>query len=70
MTTDLGRPARTRADRRFGGESQMTALYSAVERSDFQLARLLIERAAEHDDPPGGGGGRRCQRAGVYHRTR
>jgi ankyrin repeat protein len=34
----------------WGGESQMTALYSAVERSDLRLAELLIERGAERDD--------------------
>jgi ankyrin repeat protein len=34
----------------WGGESQMTALYSAVERSDVGLARLLIDRGAERDD--------------------
>jgi ankyrin repeat protein len=34
----------------WGGESQMTALYSTVERSDLQLARLLIDHGAERDD--------------------
>jgi ankyrin repeat protein len=34
----------------WGGESQMTALYSAVERRDLELGRLLIERGAERDE--------------------
>jgi ankyrin repeat protein len=34
----------------WGGESQMTALYSTVERRDLQLARLLLDRGAERDE--------------------
>jgi hypothetical protein len=34
----------------WGGEGRMTALYDAVERSDLQLARLLIEHGAEREE--------------------
>jgi ankyrin repeat protein len=34
----------------WGGEGRMTALFDAVERSDLELCRLLIESGAERDD--------------------
>jgi hypothetical protein len=34
----------------WGGEGRMTALYDAVERSDLQLTRLLIEHGAEREE--------------------
>jgi len=34
----------------WGGEGQMTALFTAVERHDIELAGLLLERGAERDD--------------------
>ena len=34
----------------WGGEGRMTALFDAVERSDLELARLLLERGAERDE--------------------
>jgi ankyrin repeat protein len=34
----------------WGGEGRMTALFDAVERSDLQLGRLLVERGAQPDE--------------------
>jgi ankyrin repeat protein len=34
----------------WGGEGRMTALFDAVERSDLQLTRLLLDRGAERDE--------------------